>query len=62
MALSDFSKLISDKRSKEIKLLAALYILALGLIFMQFLGMEIPSLIMWLRNLIIDVLKIGYKL
>ncbi|NLL39274.1 MAG: hypothetical protein GX254_06790 [Clostridiales bacterium] len=62
MALFDFPKLINDKRSREIKLLSALYIIAFALAFMQALGMEIPSLIKWIRDVILDVLKIGYSL
>ena len=62
MALSDFSELINDKRSKEIKLLSALYIFTFVLVFMKILGMEIPSFLKWLRVMILDVLKIGYSL
>lgn len=61
MALSDFPGLIRDRKTKELTILAVLYIAVFILVFLMTLGITIPSPIKWIRDLIIDDLKIGYN-
>lgn len=60
LALSDFPKLVSDKKWYEVSVLSGLYVCVFTLAALMTLGVTLPSPIKGIQNFITDVLHLGY--
>lgn len=60
MALSDFPKLIHDKKWYETTVLAGIYAIVMSLAVLFAAGVTLPSPIKGIQNFIINVLHLGY--
>jgi cyanate permease len=60
MALSDFPKLIKDKKWYEVTVLSGLYVLTFTLAALQAAGVTLPSPIKGIQGFITNVLHLAY--
>ncbi len=60
LALSDFPKLIKDKKWYEVTVLAGFYVFVLTLAVLQAGGVPLPSPVKGIQHLIVEVLHLGY--
>ncbi len=60
LALSDFPKLIHEKKWYEVSVLSAFYIVVLTLSVLYTAGVTLPSPVKGIQYFIVDVLHLGY--
>jgi hypothetical protein len=60
LALSDFPKLIKDKKWYEVGVLAGFYVFVMTLAVLQAAGVSLPSPVKGIQHLIVEVLHLGY--
>lgn len=60
LALSDFPKLIKDKKWYEVSVLSCFYVFVFTLAALQSFGVILPSPAKGIQKIIIDVLHLGY--
>jgi hypothetical protein len=60
LALSDFPKLIKEKRWYEVSVLSGFYLLTMTLSLLYTAGVTLPSPVKGIQHFIVDVLHLGY--
>lgn len=60
LALSDFPKLISEKKWYVVSVLSGFYVFTLVLAVLYTVGVTLPSPIKGIQHFIVDVLKLGH--
>lgn len=60
LALSDFPKLIKEKKWYVVTVLTGFYVFTFVLLVLHTVGVTLPSPIKGIRHLIVDVLQLGY--
>ncbi len=60
LALSDFPRLIKDKKWKMVGILGGFYVVVLTLAILLSFGVTLPSPYVGAQKLIVDVLHLGY--
>ena len=60
LALSDFPKLIKEKKWYDVSVLSGFYVLVTVLSVLYTVGVTLPSPIKGIQHLIVDVLQLGY--